>query len=205
MWINIVMLSVNRARGIKEERGMDSTSKKIDEFFALLEQRTINSIDANLPIKESCTATLLLIFAVIDSLSKITCDETQYAPFLKNRRGDRDRFLNFLQNDMRHSYATFKEQLYDLRCDVVHTGINAKVILSKDIHASHLEEVDGHLWINTSQFLDDLKETVREIRRKIEAKGTYFQNAENRLKELDIIDVDPKEPIPSPGPAGGPF
>lgn len=183
---------------------MDATSKKIADFFDLLEERTIKPIDANFKIKESCTATLLLIFAVIDSLSKITCTDPEYSQF-KHKKGNKVRFTNFLKNLMGPSYAQFKDRLYDLRNDIVHTGINAKVILSKGKHY-HLEKVDGNLWINTSRFLDDLKETVRQIRQNIETKSTYWQNAIKRLQEFDIIDVDvDQDPRPSPGPDDGPF
>jgi hypothetical protein len=182
---------------------MDPMNKKIADFLGLLEKRTIDPIDADIKIKESCTATLLLIFAVIDSLSKITCTDAEYTQF-RHKTGNKVRFTNFLENLMGHSYAQLKDRLYDLRNDIVHTGINAKVILSKDKHAHHLEEVNGDLWINTSQFLDDLKETVKQIRQNIEAQGTYFRNAANRLREFSIIDVD-KDPRPSPGPDDVPF
>jgi hypothetical protein len=182
---------------------LGQANKKIADFLALLEERTIGPIDANIKIKESCTATLLLIFAVIDSLSKITCTDDEYTQF-RHRTGNKVRFTSFLENLMGHSYARLKDRLYDLRNDIVHTGINAKVILSKEKHAYHLEEVDGDLWINTSQFLDDLKETVKQIRQNIEAQGTYFRNAANRLQEFNIIDVD-QDPMPSPGLGDVPF
>jgi hypothetical protein len=184
---------------------MDPTNKKIADFLSLLNKRTIEPIDADIKIKESCTATLLLIFAVIDSLSKITCTDVEYTQF-SHKRGNKVRFTNFLENLMGHSYGKFRDRLYDLRNDIVHTGINTKVILSKDKHAYHLKEVDGGLWINTCQFLDDLKETVKQIRQNIEARGTYFQNAANRLQEFNIIDVDQSPiPSPSPGPDDVPF
>ena len=58
--------------------------------------------------------------------------------------------------------------------------------------------------IQASQFLEDLKKTVKQIRQDIEAQGTYFQNAANRLQEFNIIDVD-QSPMPSPGPDAVPF
>jgi hypothetical protein len=184
---------------------MDPTNKKIADFLGLLEKRTIDAIDGNIKIKESCTATLLLIFAVIDSLSKITCTDAEYIQF-RHKKGNKVRFTNFLGNLLGRSYGKFKDQLYDLRNDIVHTGINAKVVLSKDKHAYHLQEVDGELWINTSQFLEDLKGTVKQIRQNIEAQGTYYQNAANRLQDFSIIDVDQSPPpSPSPGPAGALF
>ena len=74
---------------------MDTTDK-IDNFLGLLEERNINSIDAGFKIKESCTATLLLIFAAIDSLSKITCTDPEYDLF-RQKKGNRVRFISFLK------------------------------------------------------------------------------------------------------------
>ena len=112
--------------------------------------------------------------------------------------------MNFLKNVMGHSCALFKDLLYGLRNDIVHTAINVKVVLSKDKDAPHLKEVNGSLWINTSQFLNDLKETVKEIHLDIADQGTYFQNAANRLQELNFIDVN-EDPMPSRAPNDVPF
>lgn len=181
---------------------MAATDKKIVDFLNLLSARTIEPID-NTDIKESCTATLLLIFAAVDSLSKITCTNEEYAQFT-GKTGNKVRFKNFLEKLMGDGYARLKDELYDLRNDIVHTGINTKVILSKYAECDHLKEVDGHLWVNTSRFLDDLKETIRQIYKDIDTKGPYFQNAANRLQELNIIDVD-QDAMPSAGPAASPF
>ena len=69
---------------------MEEVEKKFKNFINLLEKRTINSID-NLDIKESCTATLLLLFAAVDSLSKITCSNSEYDSY-KMKKGNKVRF-----------------------------------------------------------------------------------------------------------------
>ncbi len=52
---------------------------------------------------------------------------------------------------MGNKYAVCKYKIYGLRNDIVHTGINTKVILSNSQdHEKHLESVDGYLWINKS-------------------------------------------------------
>ncbi len=165
---------------------MDKVDEKINKFINLLKERTINPID-NTDIKESCTATLLLIFAAVDSLSKITCCDQQY-DLLKKKRGNNVRFTGFLENVMRNKYSNFKDDIYNLRNDIVHTGINTKVIFSKNQHDNkHLQIVNEHLWINTKQFLYDFKEAIEQIYIDIKNKGTFFQNAMNRLKEFNII------------------
>lgn len=176
--------------------------EKITDFFDLLNRRTVEAIESS-DIKESCTATLLLLCAAIDSLSKLTCDNHQYAAFLRNQ-GNRVRFEHFLQDVMGGDYGRLKVQLYLLRNDIVHTGINTRVVLSKYPNDNHLEEVDGYLWVNTGRFVDDLKQAIQRIKEDIEANGPYHQNATNRLVQLNIIEVD-QDAIPSPGPDDSPF
>ena len=180
---------------------MDKVDEKINNFIDLLKERTINQID-DTDIKESCTATLLLIFAAVDSLSKITCNDDDYNLF-KNKTGNKKRFTGFLENVMGNKYSNFKDDIYNLRNDIVHTGINIKVILSKNQHRDkHLQKLNGHLWINTRQFLDDFKKAIDQIYINIKNKGTFFQNAMNRLKEFNIIELHEQEDMatPSPGP-----
>lgn len=176
--------------------------EKINFFFDLLNQRTIEKIE-NTNINKSCTATLLLGFAVIDSLSKITCPDDQYELF-RNKKGNQIRFKGFLENVMGGNYGLLKDELYDLRNDIVHTGINTKVVLSKSAGDHHLKKMNGYLWVNTVNFLDDLKRTIERIKEDIEANGQYLQYATNRLRELNIIEVE-RDPMPSPGPDDSPF
>lgn len=186
---------------------MDEEDTKIDDFLSFIEKRIISPIDET-DINESCTATLLLIFAAIDSLSKITCGDNEFELY-KNGRGVGDRFKGFLEGVMNKEYKNFKKEIYDLRNDIVHTGINTKVILSRNVHdVKHLQKVNGYLWINTNQFFKDFIETFEKIKTVIGNKGTFYLNAKNRLKSLNIINIDGDEydeAIPSPGPIVSPF
>lgn len=182
---------------------MDEVKKKFNNYTNLLEKRTINSID-NLNIKESCTATLLLLFAAVDSLSKITCCDDDYG--LSKKDGNKRRFKGFLDKVMRNNYAVYKDDIYKLRNNIVHTGINTKVILSKN--QDHLvKSTDGYLWINTNQFLDDFKIAIEQIKNDIDAKGQFYQNAKERIRDFGIIEIDEEYdiPQPSPGSDGEPF
>ena len=187
---------------------MEEVEKKFKNFINLLEKRTINSID-NLDIKESCTATLLLLFAAVDSLSKITCSDDQYDLYKKNKGGNKSRFKGFLDKVMGNEYAVCKDDIYELRNDIVHTGINTNVILSKSQdHKKHLiKSSDGYLWINTNQFLDDVKKAIEQIKNDIDVKGRFYQNAKDRIRNFNIIEVEEPHdtPSPSPGPEDEPF
>jgi len=186
---------------------MNDEETKIDIFLNFIEKRIIEPINKT-DIGESCTATLLLIFAAIDSLSKITCGDNEFELY-KNGKGNRVRFTGFLEDVMDKKYKNFKGRIYSLRNDIVHTGINAKVILCKNPQDSkHLQEVNGYLWINTEQFFDDFTEMFGKIKSNIRNKGTFYLNAKNRLKEFNIINLDEDEyddPTPSPGPDEEPF
>jgi len=185
---------------------MEEVEKKFNKFINLLKKRTINSID-NSDIKESCTATLLLLFAAVDSLSKITCSNSEYDSY-KKKKGNKVRFTGFLDKVMGNKYAVYKDNIYRLRNGIVHAGINTKVILSKSRdHEKHLKLIDGYLWINTNQFLDDFKKTIEQIKNDIDIQGQYYQNAKDRIRDFNIIKIDEEDniPPPSPGPDEGPF
>ncbi len=185
---------------------MNEADKKIKDYINFLEERTIKPID-DTDIKESCTATLLLLFAAVDSLSKITCSDSDYKLY-KKKRGNKVRFTGFLSEVMGNKYAVRSDDIYDLRNDIVHTGINTKVILYKSQdHEKHLQLLDKYLWINTNQFLDDFKKAIDEIKNDIDEQGQFYQNARDRLKNFSIIEVDEQHDIatPSPGPEDEPF
>lgn len=174
---------------------MDQENNKINDYFNLLKKRVIKRIDTP-EIQKSCTTTLLLIFAAIDSLSKITCGDDDYQKYTRNKSGNKSRFDGFLENIMGGKYSDYKEEIYELRCDIVHTGINTNLTLSRD--KNHLEEVNGNLWINTNQFLQDFKKVMQQIEADIQNKSGYFNNASNRLKEFNVIDIMKEDDGPSP-------
>ena len=175
---------------------MDATHKKVADFLGLLRERTIDPIH-NSEIKEYCTATLLLIFSAIDAISKITCDDSLYS------QGVKARFKNYLTQNMSAKYKDFRDEIYLLRCDIVHSGIGTKIVLSKDpLDARHLEKVNNALWINTRRFLTDFEESVIRVKENISNEGNYFRYAANRLEQLVLIELDElhEQPMPSAGP-----
>ncbi len=165
---------------------MSQENNKTDNYFDLLRERIIKCIDMP-DIQKSCTTTLLLIFAAIDSLSFITCSDNEYTNY---KSSNKSKFIGFLENDMGGKYSDFKKQIYKLRCSIVHTGINTNVTLSRD--DEHLEIIDGQVWINTNQFSEDFKEAMKQIEIDIQKKNGYFKNASNRLKEFNFIDIQKK-------------
>jgi hypothetical protein len=181
---------------------MPNEDEKIRDFLHLVEERLIRPVE-NTDVGKSCTATLMLIFAGMDSLSKITCSEDEF----KQRQGQgfqgsRKRFKRFLADMLGGKYKDCATEIIALRNDIVHTGINAKVILSREEpDAKHLRRVDGHLWVNTRQFFLDFVEAFKTIRGNIESGGSYYKRAQERLKPFSVIEIaDFATGFPSAGP-----
>ena len=181
---------------------MPEVRGKFDTYIEKLEERTINPID-DLKINRSCTATLLLLFAAIDSLSTLTCDKDGYKLFKKNEKhpGSGIRFTSFISNLMGGKYAGRESDLWSLRCSIVHTGFGKKVQITKSNNRDmHLEEDrNGFLWINTNQFFDDLKNAIKTVKIDVKGKGKYYKNAQNRLKDFTMVADDSTDPKSSPG------
>jgi hypothetical protein len=175
-------------------------------FINSLDARTIYPID-NRSIKESCTATLLLLFAAVDSLSKITCTDNVYAKYKNNEYVNKIMFTGFLQNEMGGKYAAYKCKIYKLRNDIVHTGLNTKTKLFKSTdQGMHLTlDKEGYLLINTNQFLDDVKKAIENITNKyLDVKGNYYsKDWIGKMNKIEIDDFD--SPSPSKGPGGPPY
>lgn len=167
---------------------------KINNYLAFLNERIIKRLEIK-TIKESCTITLLLIFAAIDSLSKITCSLDVYC------KGNKHRFKNLLEEVMSDNYALKQDNIYDLRCDIVHSGINTKIQLSNKVRSIHLEvNEEGILIINTNQFRKDFIDAYNKIQKNIKEKGTFYYNAIGRLNDFYIIENDNDLAQPSPAP-----
>jgi hypothetical protein len=99
-------------------------------------------------------------------------------------------------------YGVFQTQIYALRCDIVHTGINTKVTLSKNTNDTMpLEQKADGFWINTLLFLADFEKSIIEVKKKVYSRGDYYNNVQNRLSELVMIELDEtyEQPEPSLG------
>ncbi len=177
------------------------SDQKIDYFLALLRSRTIDKIRVT-DIMYSCTASLLLIFAAIDCMSKITCNKEEYEVYVKHETGAGARFKGFLKKVMGGNYAkdAVCSQLYKLRCDIVHTGIGRGVTLSRhDDALKHLQEVDGDFWVHTPTLLSDLEAAIEQISADFDAKGAYYKNALARLVDFaEVVDLDDARPSEAP-------
>ena len=89
---------------------------KIEEYLKVIEERILAPIQTT-EVRQSCTASLLLLFAAIDWLAKLI------HPNKNAEVGERIRtFLNYMGGD----YAVNKKEIYDLRNSLVHNAINVE-------------------------------------------------------------------------------
>ncbi len=183
----------------EENKKVVLSDKKTRDFIELLKKRTVYQIDGS-DIKESCTAALLLLFSAIDSLSKLTCNEEQYATYLgsERRQGCNVRFIGFLNEFMRDKYSEYSDDIWQLRNDIVHTAISKKVSLSKnEKDTKHLEKENGILLFNTNQFLVDMDKVINELQNN----PSFIENAKKRLGAFNLIDIRKEDNEYGPTPA----
>jgi len=174
---------------------MNEEDAMIANYLGLIEERLIKPIREG-GVSEWCTVSLLLVFAGIDALSKITCEDMHLGSWQVG-----ERFKGFLSNQMGSGYADRAARIYQLRNSIVHTGINEKVTLSKaKVDANHLEYVDGQLWVNTTRFVSDFVSAFERIVADVRSRGEFFHQARKRLSRFTIVTVEDSASS-SPGPS----
>jgi hypothetical protein len=93
---------------------------KVDAYLDLVETRVFHALSSK-AVQKSCSTTLLLVFATVDALGKLT------HPNAKARPGDRFRHsLQFLGAP----YKARAKKLWKLRNALVHNVINVESYLS---------------------------------------------------------------------------
>jgi hypothetical protein len=179
------------------------TIEKVDEYFKVIDDRIIDPIQ-NTDVKKSCTATLALLFAAIDGLGKLTCQDKDYE--IPNKR-----FKSFLKI-IGKNYKENSETLWDIRNGLVHNGVNLESYMFatsvSDFAFEHLSTrgPNGFLYIDTTKFFYDFCKAKRQLREEISKNKELLKRASNRLEWLS---EEPREysedeiPRPSPPPAVG--
>lgn len=148
-----------RTEGDCSMSGIDADeTQKVDAWFDIIDKRIINPIKTT-DIKKSCTATLALLFAAIDGLGKLSCDDKHYTKV-------GERFKSFLRR-MGEDYEQNAEKLYKIRNGIVHNGVNLASYMSAVSESvfefEHLRTrvPYGFLYIDTTQLLSDFCKASR--------------------------------------------
>lgn len=177
--------------------------KKINDYFDIIDKRIIAPIKET-DIKKSCTATLVLLFASIDSLGKLTCHDKDYESSSR-------RFKFFLKR-IGKDYEKNTDVLWHMRNSLVHNGVNLESYMSAtsegDFGYEHLSTrgPNGFLYINTTKFFSDFCKAKRKLLEEIYTDKELFKRAANRLEKLSEDPQDYSEdeifrPTP-PAPLG---
>ncbi len=133
----------------------------VDEYLSLVDARVLTPLRSE-AVQQSCSTTLLLVFAAFDALGKLTHPKNTAGP------GERFRhFLSFVGTD----YEQRSTELWKLRNALAHNVINVESYLSSTEHEgwTHLEMVvgSGLLYVNSRQASRDLREAFGRVKTKL--------------------------------------
>ncbi len=156
----------------------DGGQKAINCYLHWIEEHIVACIrDTN--VKESCIATLMLLFAAMDGLGRL-CHEEGNASVEK-------RFKAFFRR-MGPEYGKKADRLYKLRCSLVHEGLSAAVVLSKvsPTEHEHLRPVrttggKEYLLVNTGVFFADFEAALERFRAEVAERGDISKRVAARL------------------------
>ena len=130
---------------------------KVEEYLRIIRERIMAPIQ-NTEIQNSCTATLLLLFAAIDGLGKLIHHDDDAGVTRRIKE-----FLNYMGGD----YKIRKKELSRLRNSLVHNAINVESYLSQTETASgqHLKKIGaaGFIYVNTMIMYKDFEDAFEQF------------------------------------------
>ncbi len=144
----------------------------VDAYLRIIEERIVRPIKKT-GVEESCTATLLLLFAAIDGLGKLL-DADDHAGSNKRIRT----FLDYMGGD----YKVRKKKLLGLRNSLAHSAINVESFLSRtetpsDHHLKEVRSVD-FIYVNTLLMYRDFVDAFLRFRADLASNPTLRTRAE---------------------------
>jgi len=130
-------------------------------------------------VHESCFAAAMLIFSSVDGLGMLIHSDSNAHPGA--------RFKCFLMR-MGQKYAALDEQLWKLRCSLVHSAMNVACFMSKtdDARGEHLEVSHDHVFVQTALLLLDFKTAVEHLEAEFRTDSSLLERAESRLEWAEI-------------------
>jgi len=174
---------------------MSEAGQKVDEFLSIIQNRIVSPIE-NTDISQSCTATLLLLFAAFDGLGGLL--------HLEPDAGNNERIRCFLDY-MGGAYAAKKKQLLALRHGLMHTAVNVESFLSKTemTVGQHLKRIgaSGFLYVNTTVIYKDFATAFAKFRAELATNSELMERASSRLEWKEDQAWDETDgPMPTPPP-----
>jgi hypothetical protein len=167
----------------------------VDEYLNVVETRVLTALSSE-AVQQSCSTTLLLIFAAFDALGKLTHPEASAGPGLRFRH-----FLSFVGKD----YEARSKELWKLRNALIHNVINVESYLSStELEGwAHLQMIGGSglIYVNSRQASRDLVEAFSRVKTMIATSEDAAQRAGSRLVWVENTGHPLDDgPVPTPPP-----
>jgi hypothetical protein len=168
---------------------------KVKEYLELVEVRVLKPLSSE-AVQQSCSTTLLLVFATVDALGKLI------HPLANASAGERFRhFLGFLGTE----YEKRSKELWKLRNALVHNVINVESYLSStDLEGwIHLQMIGGSglIYVNSRLASRDLAEAFGRVKALLTRDKDVAKRATDRLEWVENVQQNVGgQPIPTPPP-----
>jgi hypothetical protein len=168
---------------------------KIDEYLNVIQNRILAPLQKT-EVRDYSTATLLLLFAAIDSLGKLLHPNS--------KAGSNARIRGFL-NYMGGEYKSHKEDILSLRNSLVHNAFNVASFLSRTEMGrdQHLKRIGAanFIYVNTMVMYEDFVSAFTRFQNDLRDDQTMIKRAAGRLEWGEDNPVyDPSIPTPTPPP-----
>jgi hypothetical protein len=152
------------------------TQTKTQAYFDLIERHVLAPIK-NTEVRNSCVASLLLLFAAIDGLGRLLHSDPN--------AGVADRFKFFLKEYMGGKYKTHCDRIYQLRCSLAHNALSLSAFMSRTMmgeshHLRH-DTALGVIFVSTPVFLKDFWHVFDELKALLATQEGLRKQAEDRL------------------------
>jgi hypothetical protein len=168
---------------------------KVGAYLDLVEVRVLKPL-ASEAVQQSCSVTLLLVFATVDALGKLM------HPSAEARPGERfEHFLDLLGAEYRRRAG----KLWKLRNALVHNVINvASYLSSTDMEGwVHLQSIGGNglIYVNSRLASRDLAEAFGRVKELLLTDAEVAQRATDRLEWVENTQrAVGSGPVPTPPP-----
>ncbi|MFA6293478.1 MAG: hypothetical protein WC637_16960 [Victivallales bacterium] len=159
---------------------MSDDRQKVDAYLEMIQDHVLSPIQGT-DLKESCTATVLLIFGSIDGLGKLTHPE--------DLAGAGKRFKWYLRTFMRPEYGTHCDALYTLRCSLAHNALNFTSFISKtrmgEQHHLEFDSTLGYVFVSSAVLTRDFDASLRKLDEELNKDTKLITRAASRLHWLE--------------------
>jgi hypothetical protein len=170
----------------------DEKNSKLVAYLDLIGTRVLKPLESEV-VQNSCSTTLLLVFAAVDALGGLIHE--------KDDAGNKERSHEFFRF-MGVKYAERFELLWALRNALAHNAINVESYLSStELEGwAHLDRIGGNrlIYVDTGLVSRDLLDAFHRVRSWFEEDPVAALRAADRLDwEDNVQETLDQEPLPT--------